>query len=533
MTTAFAKVPVPIVSEAAGQLDLTGRGQMAWNVIISWAGQFVFIVAGFIMPRMIDRRLGQETLGIWDFSWSMVGYFGLIQAGVGSSVNRYVAKYRARGEMDKVSEVVSSISMLLCVMGLIVLVLTAAMSYLLPFLWHQRLGARVADAQVVLLALGASLAVEVGMGGFAGVITGCHRWDIHNYIKAGWHLITVAGMILMLRLGLGIRSLALMSLAGLVLADLNRALYAFLLCPEMCISLRFVRLSMIRDAFSFGVKTLAPSIGDLLLNQTASVLVASFLGPAALALYSRPRSLALHTGMLVSKLAFVLTPAASALQSSRREEELRELFINATRYAAFISLPITVGLSIMGGPLLLLWMGPGYANGALVALIAFGNLAMLTFMPAMSILAGLNAHGRPGMVHLLAAICSVGLVSLTLGPLKMGLEGVAMAVGLPLTIGYGICISFYACKRLGIPWTAFLWKALSMPLLCVTPLAICLATFRVLMSTQPLRGLWLGVVVGGLLLAIVYWRYVVPHSFRTRVLQRAGMRKSDLLTDVE
>jgi len=80
-------------------IDLTGRSRMAWNIIVSWAGQFVFIVAGFIMPRMIDRNLGQETLGIWDFSWSMVTYFGLIQVGIGSSVNRYVARYPAASDI--------------------------------------------------------------------------------------------------------------------------------------------------------------------------------------------------------------------------------------------------------------------------------------------------------------------------------------------------------------------------------------------------------------------------------------------------
>ena len=72
---------------------------------------------------------------------------------------------------------------------------------------------------------------------------------------------------------------------------------------------------------------------------------------------------------------------------------------------------------VWGGQLLLLWMGPNYVNAALIATVAIGNFAMFTFMPAMSILTGLNAHGRPGIVHLVAAICSVGLVIVAIGPL--------------------------------------------------------------------------------------------------------------------
>src|SRR6476469_9566988 len=82
------------VAAPAGD-DLTGRDRFVWNVLASWAGHFVFIIAGFIMPRQIDRYVGQVGLGVWDFGWTAVNYFFIAQIGVGVSVNRYVARYRA------------------------------------------------------------------------------------------------------------------------------------------------------------------------------------------------------------------------------------------------------------------------------------------------------------------------------------------------------------------------------------------------------------------------------------------------------
>lgn len=518
MTSPVAtEAPASPISSVTEPVDLTGRSRMAWNVIISWVGQFVFIVAGFIMPRMIDRRLGQETLGIWDFSWSMVVYFGLIQMGVGSSVSRYVAKYRARAEIDLVSGVVSSVMFLQCGMALAVLTVTGFLAYWLPSIWGDRLADGTGDAQIVLLTLGASLAIQVAVAAFAGVITGCHRWDIHNYIKAGWHAATVAGMIILLQLGCGIRALAIASFAGLALADLTRGIYAFMLCKGLRVSPRFVRLSMIRDAFHFGIKTMVPQMGDVLLHQTSSILVVTLLGPAALALYSRPKLLVQHTGMLVSKLAFVLTPSASALHSTSRTGELRDLLVEATRYAAYVSMPLTIGLSILGTPLMLLWMGPDYANGTLVVLIALGSFALYTFMPAMGILMGLNAHGRPGVVHLLSACCSVGLMYLAAGPLSLGLEGIALAVGLPLTLTHGIYVPFFVCRRLAIPWTRFFWRALARPAACTAPLAACLIMVRILIPTRPLHALGAGAFLGGTVMVVIYWRYVLPGRIKLRV----------------
>lgn len=89
--------------------NLSGRRALARNVMYSWSGHAVFVLAGFIIPRVIDRKIGQTALGIWDFGWSIVNYFWLAQAGIGSSVNRHVAKYRAKGESEALNCVVSSV----------------------------------------------------------------------------------------------------------------------------------------------------------------------------------------------------------------------------------------------------------------------------------------------------------------------------------------------------------------------------------------------------------------------------------------
>jgi O-antigen/teichoic acid export membrane protein len=80
--------PAPATNNVTGDKDLTGRSRLVSNVLFTWGGQMVFFVSGFIMPRMIDRALGKEVLGVWDFSWSLVAYFRFVDMGVTASVNR-------------------------------------------------------------------------------------------------------------------------------------------------------------------------------------------------------------------------------------------------------------------------------------------------------------------------------------------------------------------------------------------------------------------------------------------------------------
>ena len=65
-----------------------GRGSLTRGVAVSWVAQVLQIIAGFIIPRLIDRRLGLELLGVWDLGWSMVSYFTLLDGGIGSTINR-------------------------------------------------------------------------------------------------------------------------------------------------------------------------------------------------------------------------------------------------------------------------------------------------------------------------------------------------------------------------------------------------------------------------------------------------------------
>jgi len=502
--------------------DLTGREQLVSNVLFSWMAHFVFVVAGFIMPRMIDQRLGQELLGIWDFSWSLVNYFGLVQAGLTSSVNRYVAKYRAATNISGVNQVVSSAFCILGIAGFFVLALTITVSLMLPQLFGTKLGNNVAEAQWVIFFLGTSLGIQIALSAFTGVMSGCHRWTVHNIIKSGWHIVTVVGMIIALLKGGGLPSLAVITFAGLALADLTRVVLAHRVCAGLRLRPSLVRRETISKLFVFGGKTLIPSVSKLLLNQTVSLLLMAYLGPAVLALYTRPRSLIHHMSKLVNKMAMTLTPTISSLQNARNMKGIGELLITSVRYASCMVVPMVLVLIVFGGPVLQFWMGPRYANGLVPAILAAGNLATVVQLPVLSVLAGLNAHGRAGMAQFVASLCSVGLTVLALGPLDTGLAGAAIAVTLPLTIVNLIYLPLLVCRRVGLDLSRYFLNAMVEPVVYTLPFAACLVVARIMFPAQPLLGLVWGAASGSVVLAIVYWRYVLPKSICRKIWARCA-----------
>lgn len=502
-------------TEASNE-DLTGQDRLVSNVVYSWAAHFVFIIAGFIMPRMIDRRLGQELLGVWDFGWSLVSYFALVQVGVQQSVNRYVAKFRAAGNMSGVNCVVSSAFCIQNVAGSLVLGLTIGLWLLLPRLFGPKLGENVGDTQWVVLFLGASIGVEMALNSFNGVLTGCHRWDLHNFIKSGWHIATVAGMITALLWGGGVSSLATITLTGIVLECVTRAIVAYRVCRGLRLRLSYVKLGTIRELFVFGGKTVITALSNLLLNQTTSILIVAYLGPAALALYARPRSLVYHINALMHKMAMTLTPTTSSLQSTNNLKEIRLLLIKSVRYSIYLVLPMILTLVVFGGVILEFWMGPDYANSLIPAVLAIGYLAALAQTPIMMILVGLNAHGRAGIANFVAALCSAGLVFLALGPFGLGLAGATIAVTLPLMILNIAYLPVLICRRVQLDLGQYFLSVTVGPAVHVLPFAICLIIARLVFTDEPTVGLIWGGAVGGAILGVLYWMYLIPVRIKNK-----------------
>ena len=501
--------------DPGGRADSTGRELLARNVIAAWAGHAVFVVSGFILPRLIDRNVGQEGLGMWDFCWSLVSYFGFAEIGVGGgNLGRYVAKYRANGETANLRSAASSVLLVQLASAILCFAGTVAVTVSLPFLFGHRIGAHVGTVTPVVALLGSALAVEMSGGTFHGVIVGCHRWDLHNAITAGFHALVTAAMIVSLLLGGGLATLAAVHLLGVVTRELTRRAVAYRVCPELELGIAHAKLGQVKRMVTFGAKASIPGFARLVLFQGNALLVAAQLGPATLAVFARPNALLRHVETFLGKFANVLTPTASSLQAMGRKEELSRLMVESTRFATGLALPMTLVLAVMGDPILRVWMGPQYEQSAVVLILAAGFLPMLAQRPAVTILTGLNAHGPLGLASLISSIAGLGLSVPFVR--AFGLPGAALGIALPLATGGGLYVAWEASRRLGVGVGEYVRRAYLAPVACAVPFTACLVTARLLFADRPLTAMAAGILSGAGIIAPLSWFFVLPKSARAK-----------------
>ncbi|MCX6880638.1 MAG: lipopolysaccharide biosynthesis protein [Verrucomicrobia bacterium] len=496
----------------------SGREHFGRNVAFTWGAYMVNVVSGFIVPRMISDHLGQTTLGIWDFSWSLVSYFGLVELGFGNSISRYVAGHRARKDVEGLNRSVSTIAIFQRSVAWLALVLVVIAAWCLLPLFGARLGDELGTARWVLLFQGTEIAIIISLSVYGSVIAGCHRWDLQNTVTAIANGLVALAMITVLLHGGGLPALALVHCVITAGSALVRKRLTQRICPELVIKRHLASWLTFVEQARYGIKSLVPSVANLLSNQALSLLIVAFLGPASLAIFSRSKNLVTALRALAARFGMIVVPIASALQARNNWKALRETLLATPAIISSLALPALFTIGILGNQLMQLWMGKAYVLSGMIPILAIGTYATLVQEPVWSLLSGMNRHGRIAIANLGAAVGSALLLTVGLWYLHWGLLGAAVCFALPQMLVDGLVTPWYACRVVGLSKRLFLWRVFVRPLCCVMPYAMALGGAAMIFVNHPFEASGM-MILGSLLSAWAYLRWLISQELKKRFLE--------------
>src|SRR6266446_7294645 len=102
--------------------------QVVKNVSSSWIALGTNVLVGIFLSPFMLHRLGDAAFGIWVLIFSITGYYGLFDLGIRSSLVRYVSKYTATGDREKLTQFASTALFSYTGIGLLSMALTVWLS---------------------------------------------------------------------------------------------------------------------------------------------------------------------------------------------------------------------------------------------------------------------------------------------------------------------------------------------------------------------------------------------------------------------
>ncbi|MCP4322562.1 MAG: oligosaccharide flippase family protein [Psychromonas sp.] len=508
----------------ADKEDLTGKNRLVVNTLVSWTSHLVLIVSGFIMPRLVDGFVGQEQLGVWDFCWSFISYLVLVGLGVGSDSNRFIAEARSNQDYDRLNQVLSTVIAIQLVVSFVTFLGTLAVVFSFDIIFSDRLGDYLSESKGVMLFLGLSLVATNLFSSFRGVLTGYHRWDIHNGLTALTSLISLAGMLFALVNGFGIVGMACAYFIVSALLELLRLYLTCKYCEKLAPRWKLISFNTAKEVMGYGVKCKLASLAPVFLLQSINILIVSALGPAMLAVFSRSFALTKHISTFLSKFTMIITPSVSSMLNGNNSDELRSFFILTTKLNFAFALPLVIFLVIFGDVVLTFWMGSNYANASLITILAIGALLPIAQDPSLRILMGLNQHGKISFYLFLLVFVLYGLFYIYFQNTPLTLVSAALALTIPMNIAYGLLLPISACQKIALSKLVYIKQAILPSFLAILPF-ICLVIFaRYLFNVEQYILSLLLLMFSGIVLLFVYANFILTKVQRNKFINKIHKR---------
>ena len=416
------------------------------NTLFNVAGQGLpFLVALLAIPPVISG-LGAERFGLLALGWVILGYFGVLDLGMGRATTKLVAERVAEDDAEGVAAVTWTAAAVQVVLGTAAAALVMVLAPVLAgrvFQVPPEL-AEEAERSFRLLALGIPFALL--SNAFRGVLEGAHRFDL---VAAGRVPLQSANYVVPL---LGVW-------AGLGLPGI----FAWMVAVRAAGALGFALLGLRVWGRAFAPRRPSPAEARALLGFGGWIALSGAVIPVFLYLdrfligslrtleevtfYTAPYDVASRLLFIPAGLAGVLFPLYSGLASRGDRAGIGRSTSAALRWTAILMAPLAALVVVAAPELLSLWLGPEFAarSTTVLRLLAVAAFVNALGFPAVALVEGV---GRPDLVakfHLveLPVYVGVAVVLVTTG----GIVGAAAAWLLRMV--WSIPLFFALCARAG------------------------------------------------------------------------------------
>ena len=368
-----------------------------WNLVGNGAPMFVALVC---IPVVI-KGLGKERFGVLALAWSLIGYAGLFDLGLGRALTQLVARKLGGGEDSDIPHLVWNSLLLMLLLGIFGAVLVILVS---PWLVHRALNIP-STLQIETLhsfyLLALSVPVVITTVGLRGLLEAYQRFDLVNALRVPMGVFSFAGPLLVLPFSKSLAAVVMVLLCGRVAAWIAHFLLCFRVLPTLRGRVALDRSTVVTLLRFGGWMTVTNLVGPLMVTFDR-FLIGSLISITAVAYYVTPYELVTKIWVIPGALVSVMFPAFSTsfAQNTKRTNILFDRTLKLTFLTLFPLILLIVAFARKG---LDLWLGAEFASHSthilqwLAAGVFVNSLALVPFT-------FLQGAGRPDItakLHLL------------------------------------------------------------------------------------------------------------------------------------
>jgi O-antigen/teichoic acid export membrane protein len=406
----------------------------------------------FLLMPFVVRSLGDRLFGLWSLVGTLVGYYGLLDLGLASAVNRHMASAFGSKDGQEANRVFNTALRLYLGIGTLVLAVTLVIATVAASAVPDPGDASLLGKVIVVL--GTSLAFGFPVRVFVGALNADLRFDL----TAGLDLLTLflraVLTVSVLLAGYKVLALAWVTLLSGLPAGVLAVYLARRTLPTLRVSRTFWSRPTARTLFSYSSYAFLAQVADMLRFRVDGFVLAAFLGLGSVTHFSIAGSLVQYFIQLLGAATGVFSSVFSRQDGARDVDAMRRTFLFASKVSVMVSTFVAFGLLAWGRQFIQRWMGTAYLDAyPVLTVLTLGATVALWQAPSVGLLFGVSRHKFFALANSVEGLANLALSILLVQ--RYGMLGVAYGTVIPMAAMKLLIQPVYVCHVSGVPYGSY------------------------------------------------------------------------------
>lgn len=476
---------------------MSQKSNITKGALISYVAIFINIVISFVYTPWMIHKIGTADYGLYSLVIAFVSYF-LLDFGLNTSVTRFIAKYRAEGDEEKVAKVIGLTTRVFVLIDTLIFTVLFVIYFFLKNVFTGLTAEEIETLRGLYIIAGIFSVLSFALKPVDGAMM-AYEYFVPNKLLDMIHRVgSVVLIAILLWLGGDVYSLILVHCGTAFLASAIKYVI-FIRKSKLKIKWFFYDKDLLKALLSFSVW--------IFLIGLAQRFRLSFV-PTILGIVSSSTEIAIFSlGMTIEGFIWTISNALNGLflpkvtrivKDSKDRAAVSELMTRVGRIQFFIMLLIYSSFVFFGQAFVNFWVGDEFANTYyVILLLIFPNLITNTQSIANDMVYAENKVRYTGPMIFGSSI--LGLAACFLFSRQFGAVGAAACTCAALLL-YMVMVNNFYKQKLHLDINSF-FKNCHFRITVV--MAISLAIGVVLKLFFPVTG-WLRLFVGVGIYVVVY-----------------------------
>ncbi len=473
--------------------------ELKWGAALSYTNILLSNLINLAFTPFLLTTLGKSEYGLYMLIGAFVGYMAVLDFGLGNTIIRYVAKYRAQNDKEGEQGFLSLAFLIYTVLTVFAVGIGLSLIPALPSIFEESLTATELDtARKMFEILIINIGLTLFMNAFTSIMSGYEKFVFPRAMAIVRVIARPLAIIILLLMGYKALAIVVVDTVLNVLLLLINMWFVFY---KMKVKIRYRHHNwpFVKEILLFSVYVFINMIVDMVYWKLGQLVVGIYYGAASVAIFGLGMSFPGYYINFSTAISGVFLPRATQMcVDNASSKELDNLFIKTGRIQFIVIGFILSGFILLGKPFVILWAGPDYVQVYQIALIAMVPLTIpLIQNVGISILQAKNLHAFRSIMYLIISVFNLGISILLTR--EIGIIGAVIGTSISLIIGNIIIINIYYRKKIGLDIARF-FREVFHGLLPAMVLSILIG---VAFMYIPVGG-WTGLVLKGILFSAAY-----------------------------